>query len=45
MLLAINPPGTVATQGTEPQSGTTERKNMSYTYAWYYLPKAPVRLP
>lgn len=44
MLLAINQPGT-ATQGTSPQPGTTERKNMSYTYAWYYLPKEPVRLP
>jgi hypothetical protein len=30
-----------------PPSGTTstERKNMSYTYAWFYQPLAPVKLP
>lgn len=45
MLLAISAPGTVNSQGTEPQPGSVERKNMAYTYAWYYQPKAPVRLP
>jgi hypothetical protein len=36
---------------TSPTSPTTdgtstpvERKNMSYTYIWYYMPLAPVKL-
>ena len=34
---------TATTSGSTP--GASERKNMSYTYAWFYQPLAPVKLP
>ena len=34
----------VATTGAGSPADVVERKNMSYTYAWFYLPKLPVRL-
>ena len=35
--IPIPPPGSASTP--------VALKNYSYTYAWYYLPPAPVRLP